>query len=97
MVLHVEQTVSDSSSSLPIPKQAVGMIGRLSAREVEVLRELASGRTTDAVAEVLFVSPTTVRNHIHNILKKLGVHRRMDAVLAWVQLRKKGRAGRPAL
>lgn len=52
----------------------------LTGREQEVLRLLASGASTRAIAEKLFISPTTVRNHIHGILTKLGVHSRLEAV-----------------
>lgn len=53
----------------------------LTARELEVLRLLASGATTKAIAQKLFISPFTARNHIRNILAKLGVHTRLEAVI----------------
>jgi PAS domain S-box-containing protein len=52
----------------------------LTARESEVLRLLSAGRSTREIAETLFVSASTVRNHVHNILAKLGVHSRLEAV-----------------
>ena len=52
----------------------------LSAREVEVLRLLADGASTSAVADRLFISVATVRNHIQNILRKLDVHSKLEAV-----------------
>lgn len=52
----------------------------LTCREQEVLRLLASGASTQAIAEKLFISPSTVRNHIHSILAKLRVHSRLEAV-----------------
>lgn len=52
----------------------------LSAREVEVLRLLADGASTRAVADTLFISVATVRNHIQNILRKLDVHSKLEAV-----------------
>ena len=55
-------------------------ISSLTAREQEVLRLLAQGQGTDEVADTLIVSPATVRNHIQNILSKLGVHSRLEAV-----------------
>lgn len=51
----------------------------LTAREREVLRLLASGISTKGIATKLFISPATVRNHIHNILTKLGVGNRLEA------------------
>jgi PAS domain S-box-containing protein len=55
-------------------------IGRLTRRETEVLRLMASGVTNRALAERLHLSPATVRNHTHNIFEKLGVPNRLTAV-----------------
>ncbi len=52
----------------------------LTAREREVLRLLADGAGTRAIADSLFISLTTARNHIQNILRKLEVHSRLEAV-----------------
>lgn len=52
----------------------------LTRREIEVLRLMASGANTKTTAETLHVSPATVRNHVQNILGKLGVHSRLEAV-----------------
>jgi PAS domain S-box-containing protein len=52
----------------------------LTRRELEVLRLMASGANTKALAERLHVSPATVRNHAQNIFAKLGVHSRLEAV-----------------
>jgi len=52
----------------------------LSLRELEVLRLLADGRSNDHIADSLFISVTTVRNHIQNILRKLDVHSKLEAV-----------------
>lgn len=55
-------------------------IGRLTRREVEVLRFMASGATNRALAQRLHVSLATIRNHTHNIFEKLGVPNRVAAV-----------------
>lgn len=52
----------------------------LTAREIEVLRRLADGLTTEQIAGELFVSSNTVRNHVNNIIRKLNVHSRLEAV-----------------
>ena len=52
----------------------------LSKREVEVLEQLSKGLSYTAIAENLFLSPSTVRKHIENIYKKLQVHSKMEAV-----------------
>jgi PAS domain S-box-containing protein len=71
------------------PEQATTLISstraparetELSDREVSVLRLLAKGVTTTAVAEQLHISRTTVNNHIQHILRKLDVHTRLDAI-----------------
>jgi DNA-binding CsgD family transcriptional regulator len=55
---------------------------RLTDRELTVLRLLANGRTTRGMATEISISPATVRKHIQNIFKKLGVHTRLGAVSA---------------
>lgn len=54
----------------------------LSPRERQVLDLLAQGESKDAIAERLYLSTNTVRNHIQNILTKLGAHSRLEAVAA---------------
>lgn len=53
---------------------------RLTAREVEVLGMLAAGHMTPDVAARLHISTLTARNHIQNILDKLEVHSKAEAV-----------------
>jgi len=52
----------------------------LTSREVEILTFLAKGHGTREIAWHFSISPNTVRNHIQNILQKLQVHTRLDAV-----------------
>jgi two-component system, NarL family, response regulator LiaR len=52
----------------------------LTSREMDVLRELASGRSTEQIADALFISVLTVRSHVKGILAKLGVHSKLEAV-----------------
>ena len=52
----------------------------LTRRELEVLAWSPAGVNTRATAERLHVSPATVRNHVQNILDKLGAHSRLEAV-----------------
>lgn len=54
---------------------------QLTDREREVLRLLAVGMRNDRIAEVLFVSPHTVRTHVQNIRTKLRVRSRLEAVV----------------
>lgn len=53
----------------------------LTGREVEILRHVAAGETSREIGRVLYISENTVKNHIRNILDKLGLHSRSEAVL----------------
>ncbi|MGE3465819.1 MAG: LuxR C-terminal-related transcriptional regulator [Pyrinomonadaceae bacterium] len=61
-------------------KETVTEMSSLSERELEVLRLLAKGMTTNQIADQLFLSPTTVNNHVQRILKKLSAHSRLEAI-----------------
>ena len=54
---------------------------RLTDREMEVLRLVAQGMNNRDIAKELFISENTVKNHIRNILEKLHLHSRMEAVV----------------
>ncbi len=60
---------------------------QLSCRELEVLGLLSEGKGTREIAEVLGLSSSTVRNHVHNTLHKLRVHSRLEAVALAHRLR----------
>ena len=59
----------------------------LTAREWEVIELLKPDRSPDHVAEELVLSTETVRSHIKNIMRKLDVHSRADAISAAERLR----------
>jgi DNA-binding NarL/FixJ family response regulator len=54
---------------------------QLTPRQREVLRLLGEGRSTDAIASDLGVAVETARNHIRAVLRGLGVHSRLEAVV----------------
>ena len=54
---------------------------RLTDRELEVLRLVAKGLNNREVAKELFISENTVKNHVRNMLEKLQLHSRMEAVM----------------
>ena len=54
---------------------------RLTDREMEVLKLVARGLNNRDIAKELFISENTVKNHIRNILEKLQLHSRMEAVV----------------
>ena len=64
---------ADSPSTVTAP--------RLTDREMEVLRQVARGLQNREIAKQLFISENTVKNHIRNILEKLQLHSRMEAVV----------------
>ena len=66
-------------------------VARLTPRELDVLREMAQGKTNTAIAEALFLSESGVEKHVNAIFAKLGlsaepqVHRRVAAVLTFLR------------
>ncbi|MGH3665829.1 MAG: response regulator [Egibacteraceae bacterium] len=54
---------------------------RLTDREMQVLTQVAQGLNNRDIAKELFISENTVKNHVRNILEKLHLHSRMEAVV----------------
>lgn len=71
-----EQVNAILSSTTSIVREA-----SLTAREVEILRLVEKGGTSVTISDNLSISPSTVDNHLQHILKKLGAHSRLEAVL----------------
>ncbi|MBO0706173.1 MAG: response regulator transcription factor [Candidatus Dormibacteraeota bacterium] len=72
-------------------RRAASPIASLTARELDVVREMARGRTNAAIARALFLSESAVEKYASSIFSKLGlteeveVHRRVAAVLAFME------------
>jgi len=84
------QQVLQAASSLSgtgDPKTPNGPPVLLSPRETEILRLLATGAGTRAIAQALCISPATVRNHIQQIMTSLHAHSRLEAVVKALQRR----------
>ena len=62
-------------------REARANIEKLTSREMEVLQALAEGLSNKEIAEKLYMSLDTERTHMTNILNKLGVHSRLQALL----------------
>jgi DNA-binding CsgD family transcriptional regulator len=85
--IELQQTAEEG-----LPAPSAGVLGRLTERELEVLRHLAQGASNDELAATLFISPKTVSVHVSHILTKLGVTSRAKAtVIAYDE----GLLGRP--
>jgi DNA-binding NarL/FixJ family response regulator len=67
-------------------QQAEALRERLSAREIQILEQLARGHSNEEISEVFVLSPNTVRTHIHNVIKKMGVHSKLQATTLALQL-----------
>lgn len=85
----VQHAVLDAAARKPVlsPSVTAQMMKRLAspattltAREIEILQELASGATNRDLARVLFISEATVKTHLVHIYGKLGVENRTQAV-----------------
>ena len=61
---------------LKIPLSSV----KLTPREVEIINQIAEGLSNKAIAQQLSIETQTVKNHVHNILDKLQLHNRLQAV-----------------
>jgi DNA-binding NarL/FixJ family response regulator len=70
----------DPSLSPALLMSQVGPDAPLSEREREILQLLAEGMRNDDIAAKLFISPQTVQTHVRNILGKLRVHSKLEAV-----------------
>ena len=68
----VSRPAIDEAPTQPSPQ--------LTSREVQVLQLLAEGTSTQDIAASLFISLPTARNHVQNILRKLDVHSKLEAV-----------------
>lgn len=76
-----------AATGAPVPPVAISDAGAvraagLSARELEVLQKMAEGLSNAEIAKALYLSESTIKTHVSNILQKLDVKRRTAAVQA---------------
>lgn len=64
--------------------EAVARSPELTGRELEILGYVSAGKTSKEIAAELYISENTVRNHVRNVLDKLGLKSRFEAV-TWAQ------------
>jgi DNA-binding CsgD family transcriptional regulator len=70
--------LADPDDELP---PAAGRSVHLTPRQLEVLRYLAAGHTTERIATTLGISVETVRNHVRGLMGRLDAHTRLEAVM----------------
>jgi DNA-binding NarL/FixJ family response regulator len=83
-----EALISPSMLARLLPKlrrSPRGVGSDLTPREIEVLKMLAEGVSNQQIAERLVLSLHTVRNHVQNVISKLGAHSKLEAVAAAVR------------
>jgi DNA-binding NarL/FixJ family response regulator len=81
LIARLRETPSGSSGMRPVKSP-------LTAREWEVIDLLKQSKTTDQIADELVLSPETIRSHVKNILRKLKVRSRREAVDMADEMRK---------
>ena len=62
------------------------LLEELSARELDVLKLIAKGFSNDEIARTLFISPHTVKNHVSNIYRKMGMDDRTQVAITALRL-----------
>jgi DNA-binding NarL/FixJ family response regulator len=81
------ERVARGIASLPGLRGSLGPPSPLTEREVEILRLLASGLSNREIARALSLADGTVKNHVSNLMAKLGARDRTHAVLKGLELR----------
>ena len=77
--LVAESALSGSPSGTRRADATPAFRASLTERELQVLALLATGASTTEISSRLSISTATVRNHVHHVLDKLGVHSRLEA------------------
>lgn len=77
----VTRRIIEEFTRRPMPNNLKGAIKQLTEREVEVLRLVGRGKNNSEIAGDLFIGEATVKTHVSNLLTKLGLRDRVQAVV----------------
>ncbi len=87
--LHEDEELSVAMAKLRRRRAQDGNIAkrmeRLTPRELEILQRMTDGQEAPTIAKELGMSPNTLRTHTQNVLTKLGVHSKLDAIVAAIR------------
>jgi DNA-binding NarL/FixJ family response regulator len=83
---HLAEIVSSVERAASRRSAASRVLDRLTMRERGILQLLAEGHSNAQIATKLFISPLTVQSHVRNVLAKLGVHSKLEAVTFAIRL-----------
>jgi DNA-binding CsgD family transcriptional regulator len=75
-----QRQVGHATESINSSGRWAALSQALTSREMAILNQLAAGQSTSSIADEFHISPATVRNHIKNVLRKLGAHTRLEAI-----------------
>jgi DNA-binding NarL/FixJ family response regulator len=80
----VTRRVIEKFAQRPKPRDYADYLGRLTAREIDIMKLVALGETNAEIAQGLFIGEATVRTHVSNLLGKLDLRDRVQiAVFAY--------------
>lgn len=88
----IRETVSTCSCKAPV--HPCGDLAHVSDRERDIMNVLSRGFTNTEIAQELFISEKTVKNHINRLFAKLGARHRAEAMAIWLGLAHTSKARR---
>ncbi|OGI06458.1 MAG: hypothetical protein A3F80_01540 [Candidatus Melainabacteria bacterium RIFCSPLOWO2_12_FULL_35_11] len=81
---YTHEKFKNNNRELGLAREIINEAG-ITSRELEILSLLAKGETNKKISSVLYLTTSTIRNHISNIFKKLGISNRSQAVAIAIQ------------
>jgi two-component system, NarL family, nitrate/nitrite response regulator NarL len=81
LVRRVAERANSAAAAAGGTEYVAGRSGSLTTREAQILKLMQQGLSNKMISRTLGIELPTVKNHVHNILTKLGIHRRAEAIL----------------